>query len=158
MRSRGAQGIDHALRVAEIGEIRRGDKDDLIGPDERATRPAGPHVRHVEHDAGGRGAQQLDHVVERRLGEIVEPVERRRRRKQAEAVRAARQESVEKVRIESFRREDGLGDSLGRILVEIEPGGAEAEVHVDDGGLDVQIAGDRECDVVGDGGGRRHRL
>ncbi len=85
--------------------------------------------------------------------EIVDPLQRRRRRQQAEVVGAFRQQAVDERGIDAVRREHGVGDALRRILVVVEAGGAEGEVEVGDHRIQRQIARDRPGDVVRDGGG-----
>ena len=77
-------------------------------------------------------------------------VERRRRREDRKPIGAARQQAIEKVGVETIGREHRLRDALRRVLVEVEPGCAEGEIHVDDHGLHMEVASDREGEVVGD--------
>ena len=78
------RAIDQVLGVAQIGEIGRRHDQDVVGADQGAPRPAGPDVRHVEHDARHGGAQHVERRVERFGAEIIDLVERRRRREQAQ--------------------------------------------------------------------------
>ena len=78
------EGVEEVLGIAQSWRDRapRRSRDRR-----RATRvrrvQAGPAVRHVEHDAGRRGAQNLDQRVEGRLVEVEGPVEHRRGGEQA---------------------------------------------------------------------------
>ncbi len=83
--------------------------------------------------------------------EIVHAVERRRRGQQAEVIGAFRQQPVDEARVDAFRREHRVGDSLRRILVVVETGGAERQIEVGHDRIELQVAGDRPGDVVGDG-------
>ena len=47
-------------------------------------------------------------------------------------VGAFRQQAVEEGGVDAIRREHGVGDALRRVLVEVEPGGAEGEVEIGD--------------------------
>ena len=121
--------------------------------DQGALGPSRPLMRDVEHDAGHRGAQRIEDRIERLGAEIVDPVERRRRRQQAEVVGAFRQQAVDEGGIDPVGREHRVGDALRRVLIVVEAGGAEGEVEIGDDGIERQIARDRPGDVVGDGGG-----
>ena len=57
--------------------------------------------------------------------DIIDPVERRRRRQQAEMVGAFRQQAVDEGGIDAIRREHGIRNTLRRVLVVVEPGRAE---------------------------------
>ena len=107
-------------------------------------------MRQVEDDGGNAGLRDVDDLGEGALVEIVGAVERRRRGKQAEVVRAAGEQAVEEDVVEPLGRVDRLGDALRRILVEVEAGGAEGEVEIGDDDVVLEIAGDRPGDVVGD--------
>ena len=98
-----------------------------------------------------RSVSKID--VEGVGAEIVDPLQRRRRRQQAEMVGAFRQQAVDEGGIDAIGREHRVRDALRRILVVVEAGGAEGEVEIGDDGIHRQIAGDRPGDVVGDGGG-----
>ena len=50
-------------------------------------------------------------------------------------VRALREQAVDEVGVQPVGREDRLRDALRRVLVEVESGGAERDVEVDDDGL-----------------------
>ena len=140
VRARLAQHVHQHLGVAEIGEVRRGDEYDLVGSDQLAARPSGPHMGHVEHDAWRGGAQQLDGGIEAGLAQVVDAVERGGRRQHVQRLGAFRQQPVEEVRIEPLRREHRLGDALGRILVEVEAGRAEAEIEIGDNRGGAELA------------------
>ena len=90
--------------------------------------------------------------IERVGAEVIDPVERRRRRQQAEMVGAFRQQAVDEGGIDAIGREHRVGNALRRILIVVEPGGAEGEVEVGDDRIQREIARDRPGDVVGDGG------
>ena len=66
---------------------------------------------------------------------------------------AFRQQAVDEGGIDAVRREYRVGDALGRVLIVIEPGGAERQVEVGDDGIELHVAGDRPGDIVGDRGG-----
>ena len=139
-----------ALRM--IGEIGLGDDQDVIRADQSALGPCRPLMRNVEHDAGRRHAQRIEDRVEGIGAEIIDLVERRRRRQQAEPVGAFRQQALHQGGVGPFLLEDRVGDALHRILIVVETGGAEGEVEIDDDGIQRQIARDRPGHVVRDGG------
>ena len=91
--------------------------------------------------------------VERFGAEVVDPVERRRRRQQAQMIGALRQQAVDEGGVDAIGREHRVGDALRRILVEVEAGGAEGEIEIGDHRIELQVARDRPGDVVGDGRG-----
>ena len=93
---------------------------------------------------------EFDDRIERGFGEIVDPVERRRRGEKAELVRATRQQAIDEIGVDAIRREDRFGNALRRILIEIETRRAEAEIEIDEDRLNFEVAGDRPGDVVGD--------
>ena len=96
--------------------------------------------------------KRIEDRIEGLGAEIVDPLERRRRRQQAEMVGAFRQQAVDERGIGPVRREHRIGDALHRILVVVEAGGAEGEVEIDDDGIQREIARDRPGHVVRDGG------
>ena len=110
-------------------------------------------MRDVEHDAGHGRAQRVEDRIERVGAEIIDLVQRRRRRQQAQMVGAFRQQAVDEGGIDAVGREHRVRDALRRILVVVEAGGAEGEVEIGDDGIHRQIARDRPGDVVGDGRG-----
>ena len=85
--------------------------------------------------------------------EIIDPIERRRRRQQAQMVGAFRQQAVDEGGVDAVGREHRVGDALRRILVVVEAGGAEGEIEIGDDGIEREVARDRPGDIVGDGGG-----
>jgi hypothetical protein len=87
---RGAQEIDQVLGVAQIGEVGRGDDEDVVGGDQHALRPSAPHMRHVDDGARDGGAQHVEDAVEGLGGEVVDALQRRRRRQQAQMIGALR--------------------------------------------------------------------
>ena len=110
-------------------------------------------MRHVEHDPGRRGAHGVDQRIERGLGEVIEPVEHRRRGEQMQVVAAFRQQPVDQGGVDAVGREHRLGDALRRVLVVVEPGGAEAEVEVGDDRGRAELGGEVPGEIVGDGRG-----
>ena len=54
--------------------------------------------------------------------------------------------------VEAFRGEQRIGDALDRILVEIEAGGAEGEIEIDQRGGDADLGGQRPGEIVRDRG------
>ena len=50
------------------------------------------------------------------------------------------QQAVDDGGVDAVRREDDVGDALRRILVEVEPGGAEGEVQVDDDRVEARAS------------------
>ena len=85
--------------------------------------------------------------------EIVDPIERRRRRQQIQMVGAFGQQAVDESGVDAVGREHRFGDALRRILIEIEAGGAERQIEIGHDRVELEIVRDREADIVGDGGG-----
>ncbi len=146
-----SQHVDQVLGVAQRSELRRRDDHDVVRADQRAARPARPGMRNVEDDARRRRAQDVEKLVERRLGEIDRAVEHGRRGEQAQIVAAFREQAVDEIAVEPVRREDRLGDALRRILVEVEAGRSEGDVEIDDDRCRRELARDRPGEVVRDG-------
>ena len=88
--------------------------------------------------------------IERCLGEVIHPVEGRGRGENAELFAAFGEQPIDEIGVEAVGREDGFGDALRRILIEIETGRSESEIHVGNDGGDVEPARDRPGDIVGD--------
>ena len=97
-------------------------------------------------------AQRIEDRIEGLGAEVVDPVERRRRRQQAQMVGAFRQQAVDERGVDAVGREHRVGDALRRILVVVEAGGAEGEIEIGDDRVEREIARDRPGDVVRDGG------
>lgn len=110
-------------------------------------------MRHVEHDAGHRGAQRVEDGIERFSAEVIDAIQRRRRGQQVEMVGAFRQQPVDERGIDAIRRENGIGNALRRILIVVEACGAEGEIEIGDDRIQRKVAGDGPGDVVRDGGG-----
>jgi hypothetical protein len=146
------QQVENVLGVAQVGEVGRRDDQNIVGRHQRALGPSRPLMGNVEHDAWHRGAKRIEDRVEGVGAEIVDPIERRRRRQQAEMVGAFRQQAVDERGIDAVGREHRVGDPLRRILVVVEAGGAEREVEVGDHGIQREVARDGPGHVVGDGG------
>ena len=121
--------------------------------DQQPLGPARPLMRHVEHDAGNRRAQRIEDRIEGVGAEIVDAVERRRRRQQAQVFGAFRQQPVDERGVDAVGREHRVGDALRRVLVVVEAGGAEGEIEIGDHRIEGEIARDRPGDVVRDGRG-----
>ena len=147
------QHVHHVLGVAHVGEVGLGDDQDVVGADQRAPRPCRPLVGNVEHDAGRGHAQRIEDRIERVGAEIVDLVQRRRRRQQAEMVGALRQQALHEGAVGPVRREHRIGDALHRVLVVVEAGGAEGEVEIDHDGIEREVARDVPGDVMRDRGG-----
>ena len=81
------QHVDEVLRVAQIGKLGRGRDDDLVRLHQRVLRPAVPGMRNVEHQQRRAALRRVDQMRERIGIEIVDAVERRRRRKQRQDAR-----------------------------------------------------------------------
>ena len=151
--TRRLQHVQHVLGVAHVGEIGLGNDQDIVRADQRPLGPGRPLVGNVEHDAGGGHAQRIEDRIEGVRAEIIDLFERRRRRQQAEAVGAFRQQALHQGAVGPVLLEHRIGDALDRILVVVEAGGAERQIEVDDDGIQRQIARDRPGHVVCDGGG-----
>ena len=152
VRPRRLEEIVDVLGVAQVREIGRGDDQDLVGADQRLLGPAGPLMRHVEHDARHRRAQRIEDRLERIGAEIVDPVERRRRRQQIEMIGAFGEQPIDEGGVDAVGRKHRFGDALRRVLIEIEAGRAEGEIEIGHDRIEREVVGDREGDIVGDGG------
>ena len=109
-------------------------------------------MRNVEHDAWHGRAKRIEDRIEGVGAEIVDPLERCRRRQQAEVVGAFRQQTVYECGIDAIGREHRVGDPLRRVLIVVETGGPEREVEIGDDGVECEIPRDRPGDIVRDGG------
>ena len=96
--------------------------------------------------------KRIEDRIEGLVAEIIDPLERRRRRQQAEVVGALRQQTVDEGGVGPVGREHRVGDALHRILVVVEAGGSEREVEIDHDGIQREIARDSPGDIVRDGG------
>ena len=63
------------------------------------------------------------------------------------------EQAVEKDVVKAFGSGQRVRHALARILVEIQPGGAERQIEIDNGGIDLQSFGDIPGDIVRDRGG-----
>ena len=81
------QFLHQVLGVAQIGEVRLGDHQNIVRADQHALGPRRPLVRHVEHDAGRRHAQGIEDRIEGFGAEVIDPLERRGRRQQMRGYR-----------------------------------------------------------------------
>jgi hypothetical protein len=134
---RGLEEIVEVFGVAEVGEIRRRNNENVVGTDQRLPGPTAPQVRHG-----------IEYSLKRVGAEIVNVVERRRRRQQAQMVGTFGEQPVDKGVIDAVGRKHRFGDALRRVLVEIEAGGAEREIEVGDHRIEHEIAGDGKSDIV----------
>ena len=96
--------------------------------------------------------KRIENRIEGLIAEVIDVFERRRRRQQAEVVGAFRQQALDEGGIGSLAREDRVRYSLQRVLVEVEPGGPESEIEIDNDGIQRDVARDGPGDVVRDGG------
>ena len=103
VRPRGFQEVEQIFCIAQVGKVGRGDDQDVVGADQRMLGPAGPLMRHVEDDARHGRAQRIEDRLERIGAEVVDAVERRRRRQQAEVIGALRQQSVDEGGVDAVR-------------------------------------------------------
>ncbi len=67
--------------------------------------------------------------------EIIGAVEKRGSGQQRQMLGALGQQAVEEDLVEALRREDGLGDALGRVLIEIDIGRAIGQVEIGEDGF-----------------------
>ena len=96
VRARRAQQVDQVLGVAQVGEIGRRDDQDVVGADQRALGPAGPDMRHVEHDAAARSRAATSMIGRRPRRRNRRPGRASRARRAGSDVGALRQQPVEK--------------------------------------------------------------
>jgi hypothetical protein len=66
---------------------------------------------------------------------------------------AFRQQPVDEGVVDAVGREHRFGDTLRRVLVEIEAGSAKGEIEIGHHRIEPEVAGDGERDIVGDRGG-----
>ena len=100
-----------------------------------------------------RQPQGVENRIKGVGAEIIDAVERCRRGQQVQMVVAFRHQTLDERAVGPFVGKHRVGDALQRILVVVEAGGAERKVEVDDHRIQRQVARDRPCHVVGDGGG-----
>ena len=98
------QHVHHVLGVAHVGEIGLGDDENVVRADQRAPRPRRPLMGNVQHDARRGHAQRIEDRVERVGAEIVDLIQRRRRRQQAEMVGAFREQPLHVGAVQPFGR------------------------------------------------------
>jgi len=97
--------------------------------------------------------KRIEDRVEGFNAKVVDPLQRRRRRQQAEVVGAFRQQAVNERRIDAIGREYRVGDALRRVLIIIKTGGCRnARSRSATTEIQRQIARDRPGDVMGDSG------
>src|SRR5215471_6841257 len=152
VRSRRSQKVKKILGVAQIGEIRRSDNQNVVSANQRAPRPARPEMRHIEDNVRNTGAQRVEDGIEGLWIEIVDPIKGRRRRQHTQIVRAFRQEPIHEGGINPVWREYRIGDSLRWVLIEIETGRAERQIEIRHDGIELQVARNGPRDIVGDRG------
>ena len=87
------------------------------------------------------------------VAEVVDPIERGRRRQQAQMVGAFRQQTVDEGGVDAIGRKHRVRNALRRILVVVETGGAESEIEIGHDRIEREIARHRPGDVVRDGRG-----
>ncbi len=115
------------------------------------ANPRRPQMRDIENHHRNVLLAQLDDLLEAALAQIIGPVERRGRREQGNVVGRLAHQPVEHHGVHLVLGEHGVGDALGRVLVEIEPGGAERQVEIDDQHVLADRMGDGPGDIVRDG-------
>ena len=114
---------------SQIGEIWRRHDQDVVGAISARFGPARPLMANVEHDAAHRRAQRIEDRFEGVGAEIVDPLQRRRRRQQTQMVGAFRQQAVMKA-VSTRSGRHRVRDVLRRFLIIVEAGGAEGEVEI----------------------------
>ena len=124
--------VDEILGVAQIGQFRRRGDDDLVGLHQRVLGPAVPDMRNIENQKRRAALGGVDDLGESVGIEIVDPLERRRRRKQRQMLGALGKQAIEIDLVDALRRENGFGNALRRILVEIDVGRSEGKVEIGD--------------------------
>ena len=102
----------------------------------------------------GTAVRRMSRIgVEGVAAEIVDAIERRGRRQQAQVIGALRQQPIDEAGVDALGREHRVGDALRRILIVVEAGGAERKVEIGHDRIELQVAGDRPGDIVRDGRG-----
>ncbi|MNS56070.1 hypothetical protein D3C72_889200 [compost metagenome] len=145
--------VDHVLGVAQGGQVRRRHDHHLVRRDQRLAHPARPEVRQVQHHEGRRRADAARHLLEGVRLDVPVAVQGGRRREQAQLVGAADHHPVQQGGVQTVRLAQGVGDAAQRVLVEVQPGGAERQVIVDDDGVDADPLAHGVGGVVGHGRG-----
>ena len=151
VRARCLELIDQILGVAQIGEVGRGRDHHMVGPEHDLLGPGRPKMRHVDGDPRHVLAHHVEHGVAGGGIKIVGSVERAGSGEQAQMIGAARQQPVEQHLVETLGRGQRIGNSLQRILVEIEAGRAEGQVEIGDHHVALKHRGNGEGGVVADG-------
>jgi hypothetical protein len=117
--------VHHVLGVAERGEVEGGGDHHVVGAEDRLPHPSRPEVRQIEHDVGRRAADLAQHLLEGFRPDLVIFVERRRRSEQRQPIGATRGHAIQKSRVEAVGLVQRVAHALHRVLVEIQPRGAE---------------------------------
>ena len=90
-------------------------------------------------------------LLEIALAEIEGPIQHGRGGQEIDMVGGLAHQTIEHGRISLARGTDGIGDAVRRILVEVEAGGAEGQIDVEDQHVLAQMLADGPGDVVRDG-------
>jgi hypothetical protein len=109
-------------------------------------------MRDVEHDHGHGVLAQLKHLLELALLEVVGAVECDRCRQQVDVVGGLAHQAVQHGLVDLLVGRQRIGNAVRRILVEVEAGCAESQVHVEDKAILAQSGGDCPGHVVRNGG------
>jgi hypothetical protein len=111
----------------------------------------------VDHHAWGGLAHRVNHRLIGFRHRIIVALQRRRRGEQRQMLAALDQKAVQQHVVQALRRGQRIGNALAGLVVEIQAQGAERQVEIHDGGVDVQFLGDAPADIVGQGGSARRR-
>ena len=88
---------------------------------------------------------------ERVSAEIVDVVERRRRRQEAQVIGAFREQPIDEGVIDPIGRKYRFRNSLRRVLVEVEAGRAKGEIEIGHDCVEHEVARDGKGNIVSDG-------
>ena len=145
--------IDERLAVAQAGEIGRRDDHDVVGASSVWRTHGVQHMRQIDDDAGRHPAHRIEHgFIGVGIGFVV-AIEHGRRGEEREMLADFHEQAVEENVVETFRRGQRIGHALAGLFVEVEAAGAERQVEIDDGRIDLEFLGDAPADIVRQRGG-----
>ena len=105
----------------------------------------------IDDHVGNGQAHHIENVLQRVLVDRVVSIDRAWGGKKRQTVAGLGKQAVEKCLVDTLRLAERLGDALGGVDVEIEPGGAEGKIEIGDDRVDHQPAREQPADIVGDG-------
>ena len=153
VRTRRFQLVYIVLAVPQRGEVRLADDDDFIGRNQCTLNPAAPHMRQIEYQERYIPANHFDHGDIGLVRNVHDLADRGRGREQGKPVAGLRQQAFNHCIVCPLRLQQGIGNGLCRLLIEVECRRAKGQVEVDKGRVDLGILGKRPGQIVRNGRG-----